>query len=401
MSTVKRYDDSATRNMVKGILNETLKDLMSILKAECGSIFFFDGKTKELVLDSYYNANNLTLEGITHKVGEGISGKVVDSKTPVLVKDINRDDRFIRNGFNHYQTNSFISIPLFDSQGLLGVMNIADKSSKEPFSEKDMEFAVALSRYACVIVDNLLHSEKLKQEKEFADKQKHILEKYASVGKLAAGVVHEVNNPLDGIIRYTNMLLHHMEQNTIGKEYLLEIKKGLNRIANITRSLLEFSHQVSPEANRSNKYKDVHHLIEECLEMFKAKMDEGVLIERKYHNAIPKMLDIGLSHVFINIIKNAIDAMPEGGVLEISTGMRDSIVEIRFKDSGLGIPNDIKERIFETFFSTKSIDRGTGLGLSICKEIVSKYEGQIEVESMQGEGSIFSILIPKKFLENA
>ncbi len=365
--------------VLKGFLNSLLKEIMSAVNAECGSLFLFDSEHEELVLDSFYNSDNLHLEGLRRRIGEGIAGKVVDAKAPILVKDINSDLRFKRNGFNHYKTNSFISIPLFTSGGMLGLINLADKSSGEPFSEKDLEFAVSLSGYACVITD---------------------LEKYASVGKLAAGIVHEINNPLDGVIRYTNILLSQMDSNSIAREYLLEIKKGLSRIANITKSLLEFSHLVNSNSSLGKEYADVYKIIDESLEFLKDRIN-NIKINKRYEKSLPLVLNIGLEHVFINIIKNALDAMPEGGILDISTALRDSIVEINIKDTGQGIADEIRERIFEPFFTTKAIDKGTGLGLSICREIIDKYEGKIEVRSSPKEGSTFTVIIPKKYLQNA
>lgn len=400
MTGITACENKDISNLAKGFLNDSLRDIMSIVKAQCGSLFLFDSKAKELILDAYYSSRNISLHGVKLKVGEGITGKIVDIKTPVLVKDINMDSRFSGNGLNHYMTNSFISIPLFDSRELLGVIHLADKSTGEPFSDKDLEFAVTLCRYACLIVDNLLHSERLKQEQEAFEKQKQALEKYASMGKLAAGIVHEVNNPLDGVIRYTNILLNQMENNSIAKEYLLEIKRGLHRIANITKSLLEFSHQVNSRWLKAGKYVDVHKIIEESLEVFSEKIKGSVQIERKFSRTLPRIKDIGLSHVFMNIIKNALDAMPEGGKLEIVTLANDSLVEITFKDTGFGIPDDVKGHIFEPFFTTKPLGEGTGLGLAISKEIVNKYEGDIAVQSAQGKGSTFTILIPQKHWES-
>jgi len=103
----------------------------------------------------------------------------------------------------------------------------------------------------------------------------------------------------------------------------------------------------------------------------------------------------------INLIKNALDAMPEQGQLEISTEIKDGRLRIYFKDTGVGIPEELQERIFEPFFTTKSIEKGTGLGLSICKEIVHKYDGEIKVSSAPGQGSTFIILLPERHLENA
>ncbi|MFA5101235.1 MAG: GAF domain-containing protein, partial [Candidatus Omnitrophota bacterium] len=237
---------------IKNFLKDSLLEIMSILKAECGSLFVFDGQNKELVLESFQNSKKIALSGVKYRMGEGVSGKVIESHTPVLVKDINTDRRFHKNGFAHYHTNSFISVPLVTPDGLIGLINIADKSTNEPFTEKDLEFASTLAEYACIIAYNLDLSEKLRMEKEEIDRQKALLEKYATVGKLAAGVVHEVNNPLDGIIRFTNMLLGQSDSHSVAHEYLLEIKRGLSRIENITRSLLQFSHQVNASAAKQS-----------------------------------------------------------------------------------------------------------------------------------------------------
>lgn len=384
---------------IKDFLNNTLQEIMPALNAECGSLFIFDQKKEELVLSSYVTPGEVSINNtVKRRVGEGVSGKVIEIKTPVLVRDIDLDPRFNRNGFNHYQTKSFISIPLFDSDSLIGLINIADKSTGEAFSEKDLQFAVVLCKYACMVVDKMRNFTKLDDEKEVLNKQRAFLEKYATVGKLAAGVVHEVNNPLDGIIRYTNMLLNQADARSLDREYLLEIKKGLSRIANITKSLLEFSHLINADSPKFKKYVDIHDLIEEAIDILRTKF-QNIEIIKKYDSKINRIIDMGISHVLLNIIKNAFDAMPEGGVLEICTYIKDSVVYISFKDTGTGIPFEIKEEIFKPFFSTKPIDKGTGLGLAICNEIVNKYNGKIEVQSSTGTGSIFTILIPCKYLE--
>jgi signal transduction histidine kinase len=361
----------------------------------------FDFKSEELVLDSFYNSCHLQIKGLRRKVGEGVSGKVVETRMPILVRNIDQDARFKRNGFNHYRTKSFISIPLYTSAGVLGLINLTDKASKKPFSKKDFEFAVTLSKYACKTVADQLNSSKLKEENESLHKQNMTLEKYASMGKLAAGIVHEINNPLDGVMRYINILLHQIEDNSIAREYLLEAKTGLSGIANITKSLLEYSHQVN-NVSQVKKYADLHELIDVSLNILKNKINGNIIIDKKYNKELPLILDQGIQHVFANMIKNAIDAMGEGqGKLEISTTLKDSIVEITFRDTGTGMSNEVKKHLFEPFFTTKDLGKGTGLGLSICKEIVKKYEGNIEVHSEPGKGSYFIILIPKKYFQNA
>lgn len=400
MSQTNKHDKDGIIDILRDFLNVTLKDIMTALEAECGSLFLSDFDHKELVLESLHNSHNIQIKGLKQKIGEGISGKVVDIKTPVLVKDIEKDHRFRQNGFSHYHTKSFISIPLFSSKGLIGVINITDKANGEPFSDRDLSLAAIICKYACVTVETLINNAELKQQRETSEKQRLLLEKYASVGKLAAGIVHEVNNPLDGIIRYTNILLEQSENNSITREYLLEVKTGLHRIANITKSLLEFSHKVNSSSHTKN-YVNLHDLIEESLDILKDKFTNNTQVNKKYNHSLPRILDFGLSSVVTNIIKNALEAMPSGGAIDISTDINDSSVEIRFKDRGPGIPEETMKHIFEPFFTTKSINKGAGLGLAICNEIIKKYEGRIDVASTLGKESSFTVLIPKKHLENA
>jgi signal transduction histidine kinase len=381
-------------NFIKLTLNNTLKDLMSALNAECGSLFLFDTQQQSLVLESFYNTNNLSIKGLKKRIGEGITGKVATSPSPVLVRNLDEDRRFSKNGFTHYKSNSFISIPVFSSKGLLGLINLADKTANVSFDEKDLRLAVTVVKYASLSIDMLLDYLEIK-------KQKEAMEKYASVGKLAAGIVHEINNPLDGIIRYNNILLKQLEENPIVREYLLAVKNGLGRIANITKSLLEFSRLVNSGVTQIKRYVDLHQVIDDSLYALSGRLSAAITVQKNYGTAIPKVMDFGLSHVITNILNNAIDAMPAGGYLSIRTEMDDMFIKVYCCDTGIGVPQEIKERIFEPFFTTKSIEKGTGLGLAICKEIVLKYGGDIAIDSSPGNGSTFTILIPASYSEHA
>jgi signal transduction histidine kinase len=400
MSQINIADKKETAFMFKDFLNRALKDIMALVRAECGSLFLFDSQNKELVMNSFYNSSPLHIIGLKHHLGEGVSGKVADILAPVLVKDIDSDSRFSRNGFSHYRTKSFISIPIVCAQELLGLINVTDKANGGPFSEDDLNSAVVIAKYAALALEHIGRHRDIKQEKELLASQKLSLEKYASVGKLAAGTVHEINNPLDGIIRYTNMLLHQSSSNTIMREYLTEVKKGLGRIANITKSLLEFSHQVNSNAAEKRKYIDIHELIGEALDLLGSHSAfNKIKLIKRFNGHLPRIADLGLSHIIINTIKNALDAMPAGGSLSITTAVSDT-VEIKITDTGSGIKEELKDKIFEPFFTTKGKDKGSGLGLAICNEIINRYEGKIRVESAPGEGSTFTVSIPKKHLEN-
>jgi len=401
VSDVKISYDQENGALLQSFLNCTLKEIMAVIHAECGSLFLFDSEHEELVLSSFYNAQKLSIRGMKKRIGEGVSGKVIDIKAPVLVKDINSDSRFKRNGFGHYRTNSFISIPIFSADRLLGLINLTDKSTGEPLSDNDLKIAVTISRYACLAFDSVHSYTLLRQEKENLDKQKALIEKYASVGKLATGVVHEVNNPLDGIMRYTHMLLDHAPEKSVEKEYLLEIQKGLQRIAHTTNSLLEFSRQVnSGSVVHSKKIVKISEALDDALDCFSEHLG-GIHVVKKLGHPRDHIIDLGLHHVFLNIIKNAIEAMSGTGELLIETQETAGMFSISFQDSGVGIPDDIAGKIFDAFFTTKIVNKGTGLGLAICKEMVGRYGGKIEATSCAQSGARFTVLIPAKFLEYA
>ncbi len=179
MSEVKIYYGPENGALLQSFLNCTLKEIMGSINAECGSLFLFDSEHKELVLSSFYNSQQLSIQGMKKRMGEGVSGKVVDIKAPVLVKDINSDSRFKRNGFGHYRTNSFISIPIFSADRLLGLINLADKANGEPFDENDLKIAVTISRYACIAFDSVNSYTLLKQKKENLNTQNALIEKYS------------------------------------------------------------------------------------------------------------------------------------------------------------------------------------------------------------------------------
>lgn len=386
---------------VKGFLTGALREMMAISKAQKGSMFLLRPDTGMLELAAYFAPSPLPIEMCSCKPGEGISGKIFEGRSPVLVEDITRDDRFTPNGFAHYRTVSFIAIPFVGIQERpLGVINLSDKSSGGAFSGQDLEFASTVAAYAAIIANNMKVAESLRREKEHLDEQKELLAKYASVGKLAAGVVHEINNPLDGIIRFTNMLLNLQdEKNSLPKDYLLEIKNGLGKIENVTRSLLQFSHHVNPKSMMIRNYVDVAKTVEEALIACEARKRTDITV-RKEMAVSGRILDMGLSQVFVSMIQNAFDAMPSGGCLDISACIRDSQVRISFHDTGNGIPRGDTERIFDPFYTDKHSVERPGLGLAKCREIIDRYNGMIAVESVSGSGSSFHIIIPEKFLEN-
>jgi signal transduction histidine kinase len=224
------------------------------------------------------------------------------------------------------------------------------------------------------------------------ERRLHRAEYQASIGKLARGIAHELNSPLDGVLRYTHLALEHLTDDSSVREYLVHVKEGLERMVRAVRAFLEFSRQVTTPVNR---VADLNRLIEDALLLVqhRAKFQQVRLV-KQYDPQPPAVLDGGLQHAVINLIKNAFDAMPRGGTLTITTRHTDEEVFVEIEDTGAGIPEEIRPRIFEPFFSTKPIHMGSGLGLIIAKEVVERSGGTVEFTSQSGAGTTFRLRVP-------
>jgi signal transduction histidine kinase len=219
-------------------------------------------------------------------------------------------------------------------------------------------------------------------------------ERLAAVGKLAARVAHELNNPLDGILRYLSLATRVMNTDTAAAgRYVDEARKGITRMVQIVRQLLEFSRNAHDGADHGN----VNKLLDEAIQSFaEAARERGVTIVCNYDDPPAPVQTTNLFHVFCNLIKNALDAMPAGGTLTVTSRSDDRLVRVTFEDDGAGIPPEAFDHIFEPFFTTKPPGEGTGLGLAICREVIDRAGGSIAAENVRPHGACFRISIPVK-----
>jgi signal transduction histidine kinase len=245
------------------------------------------------------------------------------------------------------------------------------------------------SKFAVIVFSDC--SETIKLEKQLAE-----TEKLAALGKSSANIAHELNNPLDGILRYLSLAIRIIEDTRLDKplEYLQQCRRGLMRMVQVTSELLEFS--------RGNygrfEFTELTPIIEEAIRANALNArSQDVNVVTEFAPGSIKLRGGNLYHVFSNIIKNAFDAMPHGGTLIVSTApSSQSWAVIEFKDSGPGIPAPNLDLIFEPFFTTKPPGQGTGLGLAICKDIVEKQGGTISAFNAAGGGCTFTVTLPLK-----
>lgn len=227
-------------------------------------------------------------------------------------------------------------------------------------------------------------------ERKRLERMVHQSEKLASLGQLAAGIAHEINNPLTNISLNTEILLKKVDDAQI-KEKLEEIGDQVGTAASIIRGLLDFSRQIEPEV----KAIDINKVLAKTLNMLSFQLKDIDVI-KDFGPHTPKIkADAGqLQQVFVNMLVNSIQAMPRGGALQISTRLEDSHVIVGISDTGHGIPEEHLGKVFDPFFTTRDGIRGTGLGLSICYGIIEEHGGDIEVKSMPGKGTTFTIKLP-------
>ncbi len=212
-------------------------------------------------------------------------------------------------------------------------------------------------------------------------------------GSLVARVAHELNNPLDGIMRFVNLALRSADdtQQSQIRAYLEPARQGLKRMAQIIGELLEFARDSDSQAEA----KSINRVVEEALRTLEDKCDQaGVSAVADFREAgMPAVRGSKFFQVSCNLIKNAIEAMPDGGRLTITSAVIDDHVVLRVEDTGVGLPEDV-ERVFEPFFTTKRDHDGTGLGLAICKEYVEGLGGRITADRRPEGGSVFTVSVP-------
>lgn len=221
-------------------------------------------------------------------------------------------------------------------------------------------------------------------------------EKLASIGMLAAGVAHEINTPLTGIAGYSQLLMTDSTLSTGHLEMIRLIEEQSRRAANIVKELLNFSRRESAPMGPVDLVQVLRQTIH-FLSHQAAKNSVNVRFEEEDEFLVDGYAN-QIQQVFINIIVNAMDAMPSGGDLTVRCERHPDFVELTFRDSGVGIPADVRSRIFDPFFTTKEAGKGTGLGLSVVYNIMQDHDATIEVESELDKGTAVKLMFPRSSL---
>ena len=306
----------------------------------------------------------------------------------------------------------FLSIVLISMIIVLGISSLLARNILKPVQELvhasgqwaqgNLDYRVRISgsdeiSKLCETFNEMASSLKERDDKlrAYADQQIMKSERLSTLGRLAAGVAHEINNPLGGVLMYTHLALEDVEDKEVLRKNLEKTIAEASRCKDVVKGLFDFAHQTEPKVELAN----INDIIERTLQVIKNQvLFKNIIIMKEMHPSLPKLsVDIGqMQQVFTNIILNAADAMVGNGQLTVKTSQTDDNknIKIEIVDTGHGIKSENIDKIFEPFFTTKEVGNGTGLGLAVSYGIITNHHGTIEVQSEYGHGAVFIIELP-------
>lgn len=351
------------------------------IQADRGTLYLVDETKKELWSKVTQGTNMVE---IRLPIGKGLAGYVAETGETNIIPDAYADPRFNPDIDKQtgYHTRNMLCMPLKNKDGkTIGVFQFLNKKQGS-FDKDDVAFIDALSAHASVAIENARMAQEMIKN-----------ERLSAVGKMASVIIHDIKNPM-ATLRVYAQVMKKKSGNEEAIKLADEMIHQVDRFVNMTQEILDFTRGVSSsnfkELEFSELMKNVLDFIEKDLEKNKVK-----LVRNDQFKGIVNLDQDKIIRVFYNIASNARDAMPEGGTLTVSTNEHNGFVKIDFKDTGCGMPDEVKNHIFEPFV-TYGKKHGTGLGMSIVKKIIDDHNGKIEIESELGKGTTIRIFLPIK-----
>ena len=423
-----------------------------LMNVAAASVVLRDNEAGEVWFAAASGEGSEAVIGLHMALGQGLAGWVAEKGEPVIVPDVYADQRFFPNMDKNsgFTTKSILCVPLQTKGYTIGAIEVMNKKNGV-FDKEDLALLQALAAPAAAAIENAqLYEEQNRTIERLAETQGQLIQsaKLAGVGELAAGIAHEINNPLTTIIGLASLLLDTSVPTTEHERHedLRMINQEARRARDIVRGLLNFARADTPKRQPT----DLNQLIEECIFLVYTKSISYKIELHKSLDPLPEMfLDVNqMKQVIVNLLNNAIHAMHDNqdrpAILMVTTTLvaptsaaqtnqprngrtqkkrkaalaaghktddyqkskitssgtsaaeTDSELAVICKigDTGQGIKPEHLDKIFDPFFTTKEVGQGTGLGLSISYSIVEKHGGQISVESTPGQGTTFSLIFP-------
>jgi signal transduction histidine kinase len=401
--TDKREIAQITADLLTQYFSYELATVLLLDEAQHPSIRGFGGKSAPGAERAFAKNENAILEGIL--------GRVLRTGESALVNDISASSDL--RPFSGSAAGSLVCVSLRDGSQVLGAVSV-ERRDKNAFTQSDLLDLESLAGILASVVSSADQyqrlQESIRQLRDAQDELKSRIEaqrsaemrliqaaKLAAVGEMAAGVAHELNNPLTTVTGFAELTLEELPPDAASRADIELVLREARRARDVVRRLLDFARQT--ESTRAPA--DLNEVLADVIELTRHLMHtSGVVFTNDLAPNLPWVsIDRNqMKQVFLNLFHNALQAMPSGGELKLLTrkAIRDgrAWVIASVRDTGEGIPPEYRERVFEPFFTTKSDQGGTGLGLSVTYGIVTDHGGRIEVDSQPGDGSVFTVWLP-------
>jgi len=318
-------------------------------------------------------------------------------KAPTFTSNAPEDLRVDREIVRRFPHRSTLFCPIVAKEEPVGALIAIWWTEERHFAESELHLVQGIGRQAALAVENARLHQSLRDKMEKLEAtQAQLVQsaKLAALGELIANIAHEINNPLTGVLGYAGLLRQRELPESVAGDLAIIEREAL-RARKIVRDLLDFARQREPKLEEA----DLQAIVREMVGLLRHQAEvANIQIVESYAESIPPVLaDSGqLKQVFMNLLTNALDAMPQGGTLTVAvTAGQDGWVEATVSDTGAGIAAQHMPRIFEPFFTTKAEVKGTGLGLSVSLGIVQGHGGHLTVESDPGRGATFTVRLPR------
>lgn len=421
--TINRHVDELTSlNQISQAINASLDlqetltvitdQTIRLMNVAAASVVLHDEQRNDVWFAAASGEGAEAVIGRRIPYGQGIAGWVTESGSPVIVPDVSTDKRFFADmdRTSGFTTRSIMCVPLQTRGHTIGAIEVMNKRVGT-FNQDDVSLLQAFAAPAATAIENAqLYQEKTQTIARLADTQRQLIQtaKLAAVGELAAGVAHEINNPLTSIIGLTSLVLEspNVKLDEVARTDLNVVSTEAGRARDIVRRLLNFARADAPKRQKV----DFNQLVEEAILLVYTKSVSYQIELKKSLSQLPEMyLDVNqIKQVLVNLLNNAVYAMqdnPKPAILTVTTQLESqpvpghpnktaAVMVCKIKDTGPGINPEHLDNIFDPFFTTKEVGEGTGLGLSISYGIVEQHNGTISVESQPGQGATFTVTLP-------
>jgi signal transduction histidine kinase len=386
---------------IQTVLNQAMDYVEYLLEAEASSIFEVDPEQGDLFFRLARGEKAQALKGMRLQMGEGVAGTVALTEDPLLVTDTSQDPRFCQrfDGCSGFYTRSILCVPLKSRERLVGVLEVLNKKDPRGFDETDCEILTLVGNLIGTALENARLYGRLqdrlsatREELKIAQEKLLRSERLAALGKLSQGVAHEVRNPITIIGGFVHRLEKHLPTDDPHQATLEIINAQVHKLEQMVREIEAFTKLGEPVLRVTR----LPELIDRVLTAQASQMQKAQV---EVHTAFPSMLPPVpadpelLSLALGNLVTNALEAMPNGGNLEINLAAEPSRVRLSVKDTGVGIASADLPRVFDPFFSSKP--QGTGMGLTAVHHIIANHLGEIEIESKPGQGTTVHLWLPR------